>query len=254
MSKETPEENRILKALEQYNTPQITNVVGSYPGRNEHCLGIYNPWTVNWYTDNTVRGVCGLPHGVRRCGFAVTMCVEVKDPNYPCPPQWPDVLDAIEASPKPCILIIQQKFPPELLKRFGLVGGNMATHMTQLGCVGVVSNGPQRDVDEIESMGLACISGGLSPGHGNWSISGINIPVTVASMDVVPGEVVHMDEHGAAKFPRALLPDVERECKLMQDKEDVRLAKVREVKTAAEIRQILGAGDYGGDGKKRKFS
>ena len=40
------------------------------------------------------------------------------------------------------------------------------------------------------------------------SFRGAAIPVTVAGMSVVPGDIVHMDQCGACKFPAEKLPDV----------------------------------------------
>ena len=47
------ENSEILEQLCKFDTPSITNVVATYP---EHplCLGLYNPWTENWYTDQSV--------------------------------------------------------------------------------------------------------------------------------------------------------------------------------------------------------
>ena len=41
-------EQEMLIELRKYDTPSITNVVATYPG-NPLCLGLYNPWTENWY-------------------------------------------------------------------------------------------------------------------------------------------------------------------------------------------------------------
>ena len=55
--------------------------------------------------------------------------------------------------------------------KVGLVGGNMATHMKTLGCVGVVSDGPARDMDEIREMGdFQVLCTGTSPGHGQQDV------------------------------------------------------------------------------------
>jgi hypothetical protein len=43
----------LLDELKKVDTPTITNVVATYPGR-PLCLEIYNPWTENWYTNNTL--------------------------------------------------------------------------------------------------------------------------------------------------------------------------------------------------------
>ena len=40
-------ELEILKELEKYDTPSITNVVATYPNDKDLCLGLYEPWTIN---------------------------------------------------------------------------------------------------------------------------------------------------------------------------------------------------------------
>ena len=46
--------DEIFSELRKIDTPTITNVVATYP-KNPLCLGLYNPWTENWYTDSTIR-------------------------------------------------------------------------------------------------------------------------------------------------------------------------------------------------------
>ena len=53
---------------------------------------------------------------------------------------------------KPTILVPQQKFPPEIAGKVGLAGGNMVSAMKAIGCVGLISNGPSRDLDEVRPM------------------------------------------------------------------------------------------------------
>jgi hypothetical protein len=44
----------LFAELRKIDTPTITNVVATYP-KNPLCLGLYNPWTENWYTDTSIR-------------------------------------------------------------------------------------------------------------------------------------------------------------------------------------------------------
>ena len=46
--------DEILEQLKSVDTPTITNAVATYPN-DPNCLAIYNPWTENWYTDNTIK-------------------------------------------------------------------------------------------------------------------------------------------------------------------------------------------------------
>ena len=182
-------EKKMLEELRNFDTPSITNVVATYP-QHPLCLGLYNPWSENWYTDQSIR--CMYPELGRLTGYAVTCVFGLPDPNY-SRLSFMDVIDAMEASRKPTILVFQQKFPPEIAGKVGLSGGNMTSAMKAIGCVGAISNGPSRDLDEIRPMKFQYMLSGITPGHGAMAIHAVNVPVSVAGMDVSPGEIIHMD-------------------------------------------------------------
>jgi len=73
---------------------------------------------------------------------------------------------------------------------------------------GVVTDGPSRDVDEMRPLGIQYIMSGVTPEHGDFALRAINVPVSVAGMDVAPGDMIHMDENGACKFPTDRLADI----------------------------------------------
>ena len=77
----------------------------------------------------------------RLVGYAVTCVYGLPDPNYNRL-GFGDVIDALDASPQPTILVMEQKFPPEIANRVGLAGGNMVSAMKSIGCLGLISNGP----------------------------------------------------------------------------------------------------------------
>src|SRR5205823_7988459 len=82
-------------------------------------------------------------------GYAVTCVYGMPDPNYPNRLTYQDVIEALDAGPKPTILVIQQKWPPEIFNKAGLAGEIMTTSAQAVGCIGLLSNGPSRDVDAI---------------------------------------------------------------------------------------------------------
>ena len=61
--------------------------------------------------------------------------MRLPDPNYNRL-TFADVIDALDAMPKPTVLVLQQKFPPEIAGKVGLAGGNMVSAMKSIGCVG----------------------------------------------------------------------------------------------------------------------
>lgn len=244
MSNLSPQE--MMAELCQFDTPSITNVVATYP-THPLCLGLYNPWTENWYTDQTLR--CMYPDLGARCGYAVTCVYGLPDPNYNRL-TFMDVLDALEAMPKPTILVLQQKFPPEIAGKVGLAGGNMVSAMKAIGCLGLLSNGPSRDVDEVRPMKFQYMLTGITPGHGAQAVQAINVPVSVCGMDVAPGEIIHMDENGAVKFPADKLAAVLANAHKFREEEEARISKLQKATSAAELRAIFGGHSYTAKEKK----
>jgi regulator of RNase E activity RraA len=121
----------------------------------------------------------------------------------------------------------------------------MTTSMMAVGCVGLLSNGPSRDVDAIRRMKFQMLLGGVTAGHGEMAVQSVNVPVSVGGMDVAPGDLIHMDENGAVKFPADKAGAVLANAKAMLDDEAVKLAALRKARSAAEIRAIQGGGQYG---------
>ena len=236
-----------LEKLRDFDTPSITNVVATYP-RNPLCLGLYNPWTQNWYTDQSVH--CIYPELGRTVGYAVTCVYGLPDPNY-SRLSFMDVIDALDTSKKPTVLVIQQEYPPEIAGKVGLAGGNMVSALKAVGCVGLLSNGPSRDVDEVRPLRFQYMLSGVTPGHGAMAVHAINVPVTVAGMDVSPGEMIHMDENGACKFPAEKLEIILTNVRALRKQEEARMNALRNARSAAEVRAIYGGRSYGAGQEKR---
>lgn len=237
-------EYEMLAELRKYDTPSITNVVATYPG-NPLCLGLYNPWTENWYTDTTIK--CMFPELGAMAGYAVTCVYGLPDPNF-SELSFMDVVDALDVSKKPTILALQQKFPPEIANKVGLAGGNMTAAMKSLGCLGLISNGPSRDIDEIRPMKFQNLLSGISPGHGAMAVHAVNVPVSIAGMDVAPGEIIHMDENGACKFPGDQLNAVLTNVEALIAQEGDRIGQLLSgPKTAKQVRAIFSGHTYSED-------
>ena len=228
-------EKEMLEKLKGFDTPSITNIVATYPS-NPLCLGLYEPWRQNWYTDQSVH--CIYPELGRTIGYAVTVVYSLPDPNFNRLTMR-DLVEALGKSKKPSIIVIKQDFPPEILPKVGLCGGQMTTMFKACGAVGVITNGPSRDIDEIRPLKFQYIMSGVTPGHGNFSISAINVPVSVAGMDVAPGEIIHMDENGACKFPADRLADVCKNIDALIKAEEERAKALRAAKTVEEIKAVL---------------
>ena len=230
----------MFEELKNFDTPSITNIVATYPN-NPLCLSLYNPWKENWYTDQTIR--CMYPELGRLVGYAVTCVYGLPDPNY-SGLSFMDVIDALDASPKPTVLILEQKYPPEVADKVGLAGGNMVSAMKAVGCLGLISNGPSRDLDEVRPMKFQYMLTGVTPGHGGHAVRAVNVPVSVGGMDVAPGDIIHMDEHGAVKFPADKLEAVLNNAGKLQKEEEARMTALQSATSAEEVRAIYAGQSY----------
>ena len=209
----TPAKKEIIEKLEKIDTPTISNVVATYP-RSENCMKLYDAWYGAWYTDQTIK--CMYPELGPRVGYVSTVVFCEKSEKYTGMSRWA-LPEHIDGTRKPTILVAEQQFPAELTNRVGLFGEIMTTQYRALGVVGVITNGPMRDIDAIRPMGFQYYATGVTPGHGDFMIKAVDVPVTVGGMTVAPGDMVHMDLHGAVKFPASKMGEVlERATRLLE--------------------------------------
>ena len=226
-----------VESLKRFDTPSITNVVGTYPKNKESCLGLYHPWESNWYADQTLK--CMYPEVGRVAGYAVTCEYGLPDPDFDRL-GMKDLVMAIDESPKPVILAVKQNLPEYIKNKNGLMGGNMLTTFKACGVVGVLSDGPSRDLDEIRPMGVQYMLTGVCAGHGYFTLYSINNAVNICGMDIMPGEIVHLDENGACKFPAKYLDEVIKRCEELQEEEEKNMSKIRGCKNAKEVLEAMG--------------
>ena len=198
------EELKMIKELEKFDTATICNVVATYP-ESDICLRLYDPWRGEYYTDTTVRSI--YPEFGPVCGYAATAWYTDVAAGTNNLDKWA-LPEHIDRTPKPVVLVAKQSYSPGLEKLSGLFGGNMTTQFKALGVRGVVTDGPMRDYVEIREMEVQYIASGLTSGHGPIQLREVASPVKVAGMAVSPGDIVHMDQCGACKFPADRLPTV----------------------------------------------
>ena len=69
-----------------------------------------------------------------------------------------------------------------------------------LGCLGTVTNGSIRDIAAVAG-GFQMLAGSIAPSHAYVHIIEFDLPVTVHSMAVKSGDLIHADRHGAVVVP-----------------------------------------------------
>lgn len=224
-------EQEMLEALKNFDTPSITNVVATYPS-NPLCLGLYEPWRQNWYTDTSIK--CMYPELGRLVGYAVTVVYGEPDPSFNRLTMR-DLIEAMAKSKQPTIIVAKQVFGDDIKDKVGLAGGNMCTMFKAAGALGFISDGPSRDIDEVRPLGFQYMLTGVCAGHGGMAIHAINTAVNVGGMEVSPGEIIHMDENGACKFPADRLEDVLNNVTQLQKDEAASMGKVGSLKGAQAV-------------------
>jgi regulator of RNase E activity RraA len=187
---------QIIQELRKFDTATICNGVATYPD-SDICLKLYDCWEGEYYTDTSIR--CIYPELGPVCGYAATTWYSDIKPEFE-PDRWM-LYEHLDSTPKPIILAAKQTYSPGLENLSGLFGGMMTAEFKAFGVVGVVTDGPMRDYIEIKEQNVQYLATGFTSGHGPLYVRGANMPVTLGRMTVTPGDIIHMDQCGACKFP-----------------------------------------------------
>jgi 4-hydroxy-4-methyl-2-oxoglutarate aldolase len=176
-----------LEALKRYNTPTIANAIEVFNLRGRH-LG---------FLPHQIR--CLFPDLGPIVGYAVTSVTRADPPSAKGPDLNADYLRYVAAQPGPKIAVGQDlDNPPGLGAQFGEV--NTTIHK-KLGCIGHITDGCPRDLDEVHAMGFQLF--GLNPcvSHAYVRLVDFGKPVKLAGVEVMPGELIHADKHGVCLIP-----------------------------------------------------
>jgi len=65
-----------------------------------------------------------------------------------------------------------------------------------LGCVGTITDGAVRDVDEMTNAGFKALARRLAVGHAYACPVRWGVPVEVFGQRIEPGQLIHADKHG----------------------------------------------------------
>jgi len=133
-------------------------------------------------------------------GRAVTAVVRV---GGPAPAdnraRWGRFREYVAAQPGPLIVVVQDLDKPAV---FGSMWGEIgANTFRSLGCVGTITDGAVRDIDEMRAAGFKAIARRAAVGHGAPDLVGFSEAVEVFGRRVVPGRLIHADQHGFLVIP-----------------------------------------------------
>jgi 4-hydroxy-4-methyl-2-oxoglutarate aldolase len=174
-----------LLQLKRWNTPTI-----------------YNGWEQITRRDRSRDGINleelrdFMPQMGPMVGYAVTLQVEPGNPVHRAnqPNAWAEYRRYVAGQAGPKIVVVQDLEKPRVIGSFwGEVTAN--THRT-LGCVGTITDGAIRDVDEMTNAGFKALARRLCVGHAHVTPVRWNVPVEVFGQRIEPGQFIHADKHG----------------------------------------------------------
>ncbi|MFJ8140844.1 RraA family protein [Streptomyces sp. NPDC096013] len=220
-----------LERLRRLDTPTVCNA-----------LDLIDPdFDLPYFTSQPLR--CVYPKLPPMVGFARTASIRAVTPPA-------DRVDAAEVRAAYYEYVAQGAGPTVVVMEdldgdragSGCMWGevNTAIHQ-QLGCLGTVTNGSVRDVDD-NAPGFQILAGGVVPSRAHTWVVDFGQPVTVRGMEVRDGDLIHADQHGAVRVPSALVDQVLAGADTVTRREQALLASVRSDSfTVAALRKALKA-------------
>ncbi len=180
-----------LLELKRLNTPTVYNGWEQITGRDaaRECF-------------NREEARDFMPHTGPMIGYAVTVVIEPSDPTHrqAKPDAWREYVRYVASAPVPKIVVVQDLDKPDVIGSFwGEVNSNI--HCA-LGCVGTITDGAIRDLDEMCNVGFKALARRLCVGHAHaWPVRW-NGPVDVFDTKIEPGTLIHADQHGFLAIPQ----------------------------------------------------
>jgi 4-hydroxy-4-methyl-2-oxoglutarate aldolase len=189
----------VLEQLRKFDTPTVCNVLELFEYRSRTA----------GYMDARIKACYpALPPMV---GFACTATFRAA-----APPRGGDTyaglstqVELIASTPEPKVVVFQDLDDPPVAATFGEI---MCTTYKAFGCVGLITSGSGRDLDQVEPLKFPCFTSGTMCSHGYTQIVELNAPVRVGGVWVNPGDLLHGDRNGVTTVPLELAPLVAEGC------------------------------------------
>jgi 4-hydroxy-4-methyl-2-oxoglutarate aldolase len=133
-------------------------------------------------------------------GYAVTVVIEPSNAAHKQNANaWHDYRRYIASVEGPKIVVVQDLDKPNVIGAFwGEVNSNV--HKA-LGCVGTITDGGIRDLDEMTNAGFKALARRLCVGHAHSTPVRWNVEVEVFGRKIQPGQLIHADKHGFLAVP-----------------------------------------------------
>jgi regulator of RNase E activity RraA len=133
-------------------------------------------------------------------GYAVTVVIQPSERRHRRNASaWPDFRRYVAEAPGPKIVVVQDLDRPQVIG--SLWGEVTANTFRALGCVGTITDGAVRDLDEMTAAGFKAIARRLCVGHAHVAPIRWGCQVEVFGARILPGQLIHADKHGFLAIP-----------------------------------------------------
>jgi 4-hydroxy-4-methyl-2-oxoglutarate aldolase len=178
-----------LDTLRQFDTCMVANAVETFNVRLRNA----------GFTDGSIH--CMFPDAPPMVGYAVTARLRSGEP--PMVGGYfhdrSDLWNSILQIPAPRILVLQDMDDPP--GRGAFIGDVHSAILKATGCVGHLTNGAVRELPPVRATGLQMFAGNVAVSHAYAHIFDIGAGVTIGSMEVHTGDLLHGDRHGVLNVP-----------------------------------------------------
>jgi len=194
-----------LSELRQFDTPTVCNALEKFKLRKK----------TEGYTSPLIRSI--FADRKPMVGYACTAKVSAR---YAGNQDHEEILYQYYQSVKDCpstpISVIQDIDETPIGSFWGEV---QTTVHKALGCMGVITNGGVRDLDEAHALGFSYFASCVLVSHAYIHMEQSGCPVQVGGLIVRPGDLLHADKHGVVCIPQEVSFEVADACRQMQDAE-----------------------------------
>jgi 4-hydroxy-4-methyl-2-oxoglutarate aldolase len=179
-------------------------------------------------------------------GYAVTVQIEPSSVSHKSNQDaWSDYRRYIARIPEPKIVVVQDLDKPEVIgSLWGEVTSN--THRA-LGCVGTITDGAIRDLDEMTSAGFKALAQRLCIGHAHVVPFRWGCEIELFGTHIIPGQLIHADKHGFLAIPLEDEPMLLEAVLFMDSNENNHIIRAARETAGKSIEEILQGLDQAGE-------
>jgi regulator of RNase E activity RraA len=205
----------LLAALARYDAPTLANAIETFD---------IQPRDVG-FADSRIR--CMFPELGRMVGYAATATIVARGaPAADWAGAGSGALYAhVPTVPAPRVVVVKDLDDPPA--HGSLWGEVHATIFGALGCVGCVTDGSVRDLDEARGMRFHFFASGPSVSHAYVRVETIGEPIEIGGLEVAPGDLLHADQHGVLKIPLEIAAELPAAAERVIETEQALLKWVR---------------------------